>query len=158
MARVNEAYGRHDLLALLTVQLEIEQIDADHLAGLPDKRLKHYCRVLREQLRAIEDEVLMVTEPLAMQLEVMPQRLKPTDMRKVLEQDIAMTRRACTQLAHDNQLLRQAASRPAFLRQLQIEDPDEEIDPIEEMLLMQALDDAMVEMSVDAKKRGRRRR
>ena len=37
MQQANQAYERNDLLSLLTLQLQIEQIDAQHLAGLPKR-------------------------------------------------------------------------------------------------------------------------
>ncbi|MBS0507684.1 MAG: J domain-containing protein [Proteobacteria bacterium] len=56
MQRVNQAYAANKLLDLLQLQLEIEQIDTQHIAGLSEERLKHYNRVLAEQLRELEQE------------------------------------------------------------------------------------------------------
>lgn len=63
MQRVNNAYDANDLLTLLNLQLEIEQIDAEHLLSLPESRIKHYMQVLRGQLRELEDEITAVTAP-----------------------------------------------------------------------------------------------
>jgi len=158
MARVNEAYGRNDLLALLTVQLEIEQIDAGHLAGLPDQRLKHFCLVLRDQLQAIEAELDEVTAPVAASLGARPDRVKPGDLLQLLDRQLALTRQACAALAQENQWLRDPATRADFLRQLQIDDPDELIDPFQEMLLRQAMDEAMADLAAQPAKGKRRRR
>ncbi|NWD47040.1 molecular chaperone DnaJ [Pseudomonas gingeri] len=57
MQRVNQAYGERDLLALLQLQLEVEQINADDINALPADRLKHYNRVLSEQLGELNIEV-----------------------------------------------------------------------------------------------------
>jgi hypothetical protein len=57
MAQVNEAYAREDLLALLELQLRIEQIDAEHLATVDEARLKHYNKVLAEQLTELRTEL-----------------------------------------------------------------------------------------------------
>ena len=57
MQRINGAYERRDLLTLLTLQMEVEQISAETIAGLPEKRLGHYNEVLREQLRALNLEI-----------------------------------------------------------------------------------------------------
>ncbi|WP_046270502.1 J domain-containing protein [Pseudomonas syringae] len=57
MQRVNEAYEGDDLLALLKMQMEIEQIDQSHIDSISDKRLKHFNRILSEQLRELEDEI-----------------------------------------------------------------------------------------------------
>jgi hypothetical protein len=42
MQRVNRAYEAQDLLALLELQLQIEQIDESHIANAGEQRLKHY--------------------------------------------------------------------------------------------------------------------
>ena len=57
MQQANQAYAQNDLLTLLSMQLDLEQIDEQHLAGLPDARLLHYNQVLREQLTALQQEV-----------------------------------------------------------------------------------------------------
>jgi len=57
MQRVNLAYAERNLLALLELQLEIEQIDINHINVLPSTRLKHYNKVLSEQLSELELEV-----------------------------------------------------------------------------------------------------
>lgn len=57
MQRVNQAYAANDLLTLLTLQLEIEQIDAGQLSSVPPQRLAHYNQILREQLAGLEAEL-----------------------------------------------------------------------------------------------------
>ncbi len=57
MQQVNQAYAANDLLTLLTLQLEIEQIDAEHLASVSSQRLAHYNQILREQLSGLESEL-----------------------------------------------------------------------------------------------------
>ncbi len=58
MQRVNQAYERQDLLALLTLQLEIEQIDAAHLSSAGADKLRHYNRVLADQVSELKAERL----------------------------------------------------------------------------------------------------
>ena len=57
MQRVNQAYEANDLLALLELQLQIEQIDASHIANAGDERLKYYNKVLGEQLDELKAEL-----------------------------------------------------------------------------------------------------
>jgi hypothetical protein len=57
MQRVNQAYAAGDLLALLELQLRIEQIDASHAATASESRLKHYNKVLAEQLAELKSEI-----------------------------------------------------------------------------------------------------
>ncbi|HEY2418457.1 MAG TPA: J domain-containing protein [Steroidobacteraceae bacterium] len=57
MQKVNQAYAANDLLTLLELQLQIEQIDAGHIANASAQRLKHYNKVLNEQLGELRAEV-----------------------------------------------------------------------------------------------------
>ena len=63
MQRVNDAYAARDLLTLLGLQLEIEQIDAEHLASVSPQRLAHFSRVLREQLAELDAELAHCVQP-----------------------------------------------------------------------------------------------
>ncbi|WP_262963694.1 J domain-containing protein [Methylobacter psychrophilus] len=57
MQRVNTAYGKKDLLLLLALQLEIEQIDPEHLSHIADSRLKYFNKILKEQLSELDQEI-----------------------------------------------------------------------------------------------------
>ena len=57
MQRVNQAYQTNDLLSLLQLQLEIEQIDQNALDGIAGDRLRHYNKVLTEQLQELQHAV-----------------------------------------------------------------------------------------------------
>ena len=50
MQRVNIAYGKKDLLLLLELQLEIEQIDPEHLSNIADSRLKYFNKIDRKSV------------------------------------------------------------------------------------------------------------
>jgi len=143
MAQVNEAYARRDLLALLAVQLDIEQIDAAQLAGLPDARLQHYIRVLKDQKLALEEELSVAQMPVCEQMQAQPGLLRwsPTLLHQTFDGDLQNLRSAITHLRHDSQALRDPATRLHLLRALEIDDPDDAPGPFEELLLMQALGD-----------------
>ena len=63
MQRVNDAYAANDLLTLLGLQLEIEQIDAEHLASVSPQRLAHFSQILREQLAELDAELAHCVQP-----------------------------------------------------------------------------------------------
>ena len=65
MKDINRAYQANDLLTLLSLQMQIEQIDASTLAGLPAQRLQHYNKVLREQQATLNGELRACIEELA---------------------------------------------------------------------------------------------
>lgn len=56
MAQANTAYEAGDLLALLNLQLQIEQVDAAHVAEVTAVQVKHFNKVLAEQLRELQAE------------------------------------------------------------------------------------------------------
>lgn len=58
MQRANRAHAANDLLALLELQLEIEQIDAGELAAAGARRLGHYNQLLSGQLAELGQELV----------------------------------------------------------------------------------------------------
>jgi hypothetical protein len=59
MQRANAAYAAEDLLALLGLQLELEQIDAAHLKSASDAQIRHFNAVLQEQLDELKAELAL---------------------------------------------------------------------------------------------------
>lgn len=57
MQRANSAYEAGDLLALLELQLQIEQVDIAHAANVAAEQVRHFNKVLAEQLRELQAEV-----------------------------------------------------------------------------------------------------
>lgn len=57
MARANTAYEAGDLLALLSLQLQIEQVDLARAAQLEAAQVRHFNKVLAEQLAELEAEI-----------------------------------------------------------------------------------------------------
>ncbi len=57
MQRANTAYEAGDLLALLELQLQIEQVDIAHAAGVATEQVRHFNKVLAEQLHELQAEV-----------------------------------------------------------------------------------------------------
>jgi flagellar biosynthesis GTPase FlhF len=85
MQRVNDAYRKKDLLQLLALQLEIEQIDQQKLNTLADDRLKHFNKILQDQLNELEQEIGEVEFPFRVQLNVSPYaKLSPDSILKAL--------------------------------------------------------------------------
>jgi len=70
MSEVNTAYERRDLLALLQLQLRIEQIDPETIGQLSAKRLNAMMAVLKEQAKNLESELSQVDERIRMEFEL----------------------------------------------------------------------------------------
>jgi hypothetical protein len=87
MQQINKAYEANDLLTLLTLQMEVEQINAATLATLPEQRLQHYNEVLREQLRTLQDELKSYAQGMEEQLGAGPRQYirEPRDAERLFE-------------------------------------------------------------------------
>lgn len=57
MQRVNQAYAKNNLLQLLELQLELEHIDQSAINNLSEDRLKHYNKILKDQLGELDMEI-----------------------------------------------------------------------------------------------------
>lgn len=105
MQRVNRAYDAGDLLELLNIQLEIEQIDAVHLANLPAERIDHYNQVLRDQLAEMKSEVESLVAPFRA-LVPFVYKLRHGDVDRALDGEIARLRIEAQRHADDSEALR----------------------------------------------------
>jgi hypothetical protein len=127
MQRVNQAYAAGDLLALLELQLSIEQIDPAALAGLADERLRHYNHVLEEQSRRLRDELAEFLVPFAMATGKSPGRqLSPEIVQRTLDGDIQDIKDLVLTLEEDLDRFRDIH---AFKRSLR----DYDVDPIDDL-------------------------
>jgi hypothetical protein len=114
MQRVNQAYAANKLLDLLQLQLEAEQIDPEHIAGLSEERLKAYNRVLAEQLAELQHEVLAAEAALCAEFGLDPfRRHKPTTVMAALRAQIQQVQMDSHRL---RQQLRTLREEPAELK------------------------------------------
>ena len=72
MQKLNQAYDSNNLLQLLELQLELEQIDQNHINNVSEERLKHYNKILREQLSEVRHEIHRVESGFAAQYQFDP--------------------------------------------------------------------------------------
>lgn len=90
MQRANAAYAKEDLLALLSLQLELEQIDDAHLRKASDAQLQHFNAVLQEQLEELQAELQMRERRLCADYELKPRRaLQPEKLSALIADAVA---------------------------------------------------------------------
>lgn len=114
MQRVNQAYAAGSLLDLLQLQLEVEQIDAEHLVAVGDSHLQRYNQVLTEQLADLQLEVATLEANMREQLGTTSRRkLQPAQLMaqlrsqiQALEHDIPLLQRE-VKAVEDNDYLKQ---------------------------------------------------
>lgn len=136
MQRVNRAYEDGNLLELLNVQLEIEQIDAAHLANLSGERLAHFNHVLREQLRELQQESRAITQPFRALVPHVGGSLRPQHIDVALDAELANLRQMLREAEADLERMREPAYLLAFLK-------DYEADAVPSDALEWAMLDAM---------------
>jgi hypothetical protein len=137
MQRVNQAYDARDLLTLLGLQLEIEQIDAQHLANVPAARLAHYNQVLREQLLELGTEIERCVHPFRHALGwARAHAVVPETVDRRLSADIARMRAGLRELEEDLAGFRDPAYLRKALRDYVLEP---EADDLDEMMEVMAL-------------------
>jgi hypothetical protein len=68
MQRANAAYAANDLLGLLELQLQVEQIDQAGLDNLGDDRIKQYNKILDDQVREIQFDIMSLDTALSIEL------------------------------------------------------------------------------------------
>jgi hypothetical protein len=101
MQRVNEAYGREDLLALYALQLETEQVDAAHIAAATAAQLGHFTRLLQAQVAELQSEIDSRAIAFCHNYQLQPARLpKPTQLARVLDDEVLKLRRLLMDNTH----------------------------------------------------------
>lgn len=99
MQQTNEAYEKSDLLRLLELQLQLEQIDQTHLSTLAPERLKHYIKILKDQLGELDKEIASVQSEFAFGFNLSPSAtVKSRDLMPMLNSDIAHCKAALQSL------------------------------------------------------------
>lgn len=89
MQRANQAYADSDLLGLLQLQLEVEQIDQHHINSMSEERLKHYNRVLANQLQGLQHEIQDLKISFNTQFLLEPfEDVKPANMARKCKQKL----------------------------------------------------------------------
>jgi hypothetical protein len=127
MQKVNQAYAANDLLTLLELQLQIEQIDASHIANASAQRLKHYNKVLSEQLEELRVEVERVEMGFRIEFGLEAGwAMNPRKLGQLLEQNGRQLRAELAQQQRDTRMLANPAATKRWLkRQRQLLREDE---------------------------------
>lgn len=125
--KVNQAYEGKDLLALLELQLAIEQIDPSALANMAEERLHHYNLVLEEQLKRLRQDVSELAMPFVMMFaDAAPRKVTPEVVQRAIDEDLQAMRLDLQHLRSDLKRFRDIRQLKASLRDYRIQSLDEE--------------------------------
>ncbi len=123
MQRANSAYEANDLLALLELQLQIEQVDLSQAASIAATQVRHFNKVLAEQLRELEHEIdgLQHTFEMSYGLDF-DKRIDPAKLDTVYKEEMRELQFAKSRIEHDRRLFRHdPTSAKRFLKQWRAE-------------------------------------
>ncbi|MCP5293050.1 MAG: molecular chaperone DnaJ, partial [Burkholderiales bacterium] len=130
MQQVTVAYSNKDLLKLLELQLAVEQIDQSKLSSLSAERLKHYNKILSDQLAELQDEVMLKEEQIRMMLQLSPfEPLSPNRLVTLLKHDIQTLRAALKGIQNDLQVFQDVKNLKAWLKNFRLPQPESGFDP-----------------------------
>jgi hypothetical protein len=102
MQRINQAYDQKNLLLLLELQLELEHIDQAAINSITAGRLKHYNKILKEQLNELEHEIFLTEDMFKAQFGISPfARISPRTIMRNLATDILGIQHAIRELKDD---------------------------------------------------------
>ena len=128
MQRVNQAYGKNDLLQLLELQLEIEQINPSMINAIAEDRLQHYNKILAEQSAELQSELAQIEGSFA-HIDAGYGPTTPGAVMKSLDASIIDLRQRIASLESDLALLTDIKGIKAWLKDYRIQpDFDEAID------------------------------
>lgn len=123
MQQANLAYDKKDLLSLLKLQMQIEQVNPQVLAEIAQERLDSYNHVLREQIKGLQHELLLLKEPFA--LNAVLRNLTPQAVQKAIDADARELRTTLRELEEDLVAFEDVRQLKKWLKDYRIETPDD---------------------------------
>ena len=122
MQRITVAYKKKDLLQLLELQLSVEQIEQHAINRIADDRLKHFNKVLKDQLNELEMEVheMKMCYGQGMQNQMLFSSITPKRVIASFDTDIKDLRRTLVSIKQDRPIFADPHRAKAWLKEYQI--------------------------------------
>lgn len=125
MQQVTVAYGKKDLLKLLELQLAVEQINHAKLGNLAEDRLKHYNKVLNNQLSELKAEVQVQEMRGRSMIKVPPfAPIVPQHLSICLKQDLQNTHETIAMFKRDLRQFQDVKQLKTWLNSYRLPSPD----------------------------------
>jgi len=104
---------------LLQLQLQIEQVDVDHIANANAQRLKHYNKVLHEQLAQLKSEIADVEIGFRINFALQSaRRIEPRKLCELIDPHARLLRADLAQLHLDIRMLANRKATKNWLKTL----------------------------------------
>lgn len=130
MQQANRAYDEGDLLALLKLQMQIEQVDPLALTQIAQARLDSYNQVLREQSERLQRELFALRAPFVA-MGIALHKITPQAVQKEMDIDAKKLQNMLRELNRDLQAFEDVRQLKHWLKDYRIEEPDDvDIEPL----------------------------
>lgn len=138
MVEVNVANEKKDLLALLQLQLKVEQIDPAAISTLADDKLRHFNRVLKEQAASLQAELAQEQQMFRMEFNLSYGPITPKLLDMALRYEVREQEEFIGQLKEDIEEIQDDRGLKSWVK-LQKSLRDDESDEFDELELMSLL-------------------
>ena len=102
MSQANAAYEKRDLMTLLRLQLTVEQLDSESIAGMAKEKMAALTHLLKEQVQTLEYELDMARGQLAQEFGVSPfQQIDGLSLARSLKDQRADLQAEVSQMEYD---------------------------------------------------------
>lgn len=138
MVEVNVANEKKDLLALLQLQLKVEQIDPAAISSLADDKLRHFNRVLKEQAVSLQAELTHEQQMFRMEFNLSYGPITPKLLDTALRYEVREQEEFIGQLKEDIEEIQDDRGLKSWVK-LQKSLRDDESDEFDKLELMSML-------------------
>lgn len=127
MKRVTKAYKSDDFFGLLSLEIELMQGDAHHIGELPDTQLKHYNKILKEQIDELQMELSVLKNPPPPYTAMSHLLSNPKQAPMIVSQERQMMEEELAVIENDLLYFSDKKNIRTFLRDYQIEEDDDDL-------------------------------
>jgi hypothetical protein len=138
MKDITAAYQNKDFFGLLKLQLQFEQRDAKSFEELPDEKLKHFIKILDEQIEDLlsQLEMLKNVPPTSTELQELGQLLEePKKIDATFKYRKQMLTRLQADAEHDARRFKDIKQVKKFLKEYETYEENEDLEALFEMLM-----------------------
>ena len=144
------------MLALLALQIEIEQIDVSALGRMPAERLTHYNRVLQDQAYTLDAQIAERVAVYRIEFDLMMKDVTPRVVEQALSARVIQARATLDSIERDTVRLADPEQRRAALNDLP--DPADDGDELEDLSMFAEMFDELASPRQRASRKRKRRR
>lgn len=139
MVEVNVANEKKDLLALLQLQLKVEQIDPDAVSSMAADKLRHFNRILKDQVLSVKQELMHAEHMARAEFGLSFGAITPKSLDIALRQEMQMAEGMIVQMKDDIAQVQDDKGLKSWVKtQKQLTDEDDEFDELELMAMLAA--------------------